>query len=1141
MRLQQSAGNQAVATVLAPQARERPADGERQAGSALVQRLVAPGSFAPPTPPGGPAAEHHPGFRAMKSRTKHTATKLRSHPSAATETHRAQQAAVPPTNDAASQAKAAAVEDMSSAKPGVFDKAAFMVAVRAAIEKAAPKDNKEADEFKSTGKADQVKQQVKGQVAAGKDSSAADIKGKAEAPPDPSKAQVKPVAAMEPTKQPDTPPDPGAAAAMPARAPPGQTDLNGAPNEVNAKMADAHVSEQTLANSNEPQFQDALAAKKTGEAHSAAAPVAVRAQEQQVLSGAQAGASSAAKGALGAMLAAKVGANGAVGQKKSGAKSADEAARAQVASQIETIYQHTKTDADTILKDLDGKVDTTFEKGEAEAKAAFEEFHSSRVTDWKVKRYLLPVGGLIQWGIDQFKPLNPELVKIFSDARAVYMQKMDAVISNVADLIGTELTRARTRIAQGRQEVKDFVAKQKGDLAKVAKDAESSITGKFDDLDKSVDDKQAGMVDDLAEKYVDARKGIDERITALQDENKGLWEQAKGAVAGAIDTILKLKDMLLGVLARAQGAVEKIIEDPMKFLGNLISGVRSGLDRFVANIAGHLKKGLMGWLFGELSNAGIELPEKFDLKGIFNLVASILGLSWANFRTRLVAKVGEKTAGRIEQGLDFVKAIASGGLGGAWEFIVTKIGNLKDMVMDQVKEFVITKVVMAGVQWLIGLLNPAAAFVKACKMIYDVIMWFVDNGQRIKEFVDSVLDSVESIVAGNIGKVATMIEDSLAKILPLAIGFLASLLGLGGLGEKIKKILLTVQKPVNKVFDFLIGKAVKWGKGILSKLKSSKIGKAAAKVKAKAKAAYAKGKAFVKKKVTAAKKWVKGKVDSAKAKIKAILNVNESFGEAEGRHTVSNNSGSNELVMHSNPITLRYHSHPPIRALAKAYKKLLDSGSANAKAAAKSILSSLMKTLAKYEASHTGPGKSAPSIGIVAAHNAGTPRHRDSKWKEWSLESEHVVPRDLISNQFALRGHVAALSDSEYNSMTTVMIYERAAKGKTNYFGGDNVGARRIRNMLGGKDKLDKAHQGKSLRGRDEEARQAQFERVKTGMEVSLARCVTRTVGSAANEWSINGKRRGEAAPVPEQGKVQDAARKQIDFAIELLRQRLKV
>ncbi len=56
----------------------------------------------------------------------------------------------------------------------------------------------------------------------------------------------------------------------------------------------------------------------------------------------------------------------------------------------------------------------------------------------------------------------------------------------------------------------------------------------------------------------------------------------------------------------------------------------------------------------------------------------------------------------------------------------------------------------------------------------------------------------------------------------MVISGLASLLGLGGIADKIKKILETIQKPVGKVVDGIIGGVVKYGKKLLGKLKRKK-------------------------------------------------------------------------------------------------------------------------------------------------------------------------------------------------------------------------------------------------------------------------------------------------------------------------------
>jgi hypothetical protein len=301
-----------------------------------------------------------------------------------------------------------------------------------------------------------------------------------------------------------------------------------------------------------------------------------------------------------------------------------------------------------------------------------------------------------------------------------------------------------------------------------------------------------------------------------------------------------------------------------------------------------------------LAEAGVEIPETFDFKGILKLVLSVIGVTWQAIRAMIVKRIGEPVMAKLEKAVDFVKVLVTEGPAGLWKWIVEKIGDLKAMVMDQIKDFVITKVIMAGVTWLIGLLNPAAAFIKACKAIYDLVMFFIEKGEAIKGVIDAALDSVEEILAGGVSKVAGMIENALAKVVPVLIGLLASLLGLGGLGDKIKKILETVRKPVNKAIDFVVGKVVKLGKGVLRRVKNSKLGKAAARAKAKVKAGIAKGKAYVKAKATAAKKWVKGKIggDPSQVKQKALslartrLAGSASFEEVSSRlHGVQNELG----------------------------------------------------------------------------------------------------------------------------------------------------------------------------------------------------------------------------------------------------------
>ena len=78
--------------------------------------------------------------------------------------------------------------------------------------------------------------------------------------------------------------------------------------------------------------------------------------------------------------------------------------------------------------------------------------------------------------------------------------------------------------------------------------------------------------------------------------------------------------------------------------------MKGGILKFKDNILDHLRKGLMSWLFGALAEAGVELPDKFDLKGIIKLLASLFGLTWANIRNRIVKQIGETAMAADREG-----------------------------------------------------------------------------------------------------------------------------------------------------------------------------------------------------------------------------------------------------------------------------------------------------------------------------------------------------------------------------------------------------------------------------------------------------------------------------------------------------------
>ncbi|MER5615402.1 hypothetical protein [Streptomyces sp. NPDC002215] len=793
---------------------------QRAAGNAAVSRLVAQRYTAPVKP--SPAQA--PGFRKVKADVAAKKVRLAAHAPAATESKSAQDAAVAPPDDKEAQGKAANAEKMNAAKPGEFNKQAFIDAVNKAIDSQAPKNLDQADKFSKSGKADQIKDEVDGKVKDGKDSSAKDIDTATKAPPDTAAAKDKPVTPMTPDQPPANPGAPSAADAIPTQQPAAVTDFSEGPAANDQAMADAEVTKDQLAKGNEPEFDQALSTKKTAEADSAKAPAKGKAAEAQQLSTAKAGAAASGAQAMNALTVTRASAGKQVDSGKGETKSKDEKKRAEVTAKLQKVYDGTKKDVEETLSGLDQKVDAAFTSGEKAARDAFTADHKRRMKKYKDKRYSGMFGGA-KWAKDKLMGMPKEANDLFQEARKLYVAQMQTVISSVADIIGTELGKAKARIAKGRTELKAEVDRLPADLREFGQEAATDFAGKFDDLEATVNEKSEQLVQDLANKYTAALNKIDEEIKKLQEANKGLVQKAKDAIVGALKTINELKNLLLGILAKAASAIMKIIKDPIGFLGNLVRAVGAGLQLFVTNIATHLKTGVVSWLLGTAVKAGLELPQKFDLKGIIQLIGSLLGLTWANIRARITRKgIPDQAMTAVETSVPVAKKLATEGPAGAINEITEEAGDLKATILEKLTSYLIPTVIIAGITWIISLLNPASAFVRAVKGIIDIVTFIVNQGAQIVEFVNAVLDAVIAIANGGAAGVPKMVETALAASVPLLIGFLASLLGIGSLANKVKSVFHAVARPVNRAIDKIVGFIVKKGKALWNNLKKKNDG-----------------------------------------------------------------------------------------------------------------------------------------------------------------------------------------------------------------------------------------------------------------------------------------------------------------------------
>ena len=752
-----------------------------------------------------------PAFLAVTQHVKKVATGQKGHAPASSKAAAAHAAVQSSSNEVPSRAAAKQTDEMDRQKPKPFNREAFKAALLKKIEDTAPKTLEAADDFKTNNNLNSVKSDLNGQVANEKKESQGPLTEKVEAKPDPSGIDPKPSTPLPPPET-GAPPQIAAAGAAPKPASNQDISLDAGPKELDRQMAESQVTEEQLKDSNEPDFQDALAQKKDVEKQSVAAPQAYRAQEPQLLHAAQAEAQTlATKGTLG-MHGTRAHAFGTVAGHQADAKTEEETQRLKIFGDIDGIYQTTKSQVEARLKKLDTDVSSTFDAGAAAAQSAFEDYVDVHMSAYKKARYDRIGGGLL-WAKDKLFGLPDAVDAFYQEGHDLYVSRMDTLIDQIAALVETGLNEAKDLIAAGRASIQTYLAGLPAAEQETGRKS-GGIQGKFDSLEQSVTDKQGELIDSLAKKYNDNLKKVNDRIDEMKEENSGLVHKVAGAIKGVIVAIAHLKDMLLNVLSRAAAAIGMIIAHPIRFLGNLVDAGLLGFNNFKDHIVEHLKEGFMQWLFGAVAATGIQLPKSFDLPGILGLVLQVLGLTYPNIRARAVNILGEKVVQALETTAEIFKVLIKKGPMGLWDYIKDKLGNVLETVIESIKSFVMEKIIYAGIAWIIGLLNPASAFIKACKAIYDIVMFFVEHGNQILDLVNAIIDSITAIAKGQISQAAAFVEKSLARAIPVIIGFLASLLGVGGISEKIKDTIDIIRKPINEAIDWVINKAVSLAKAV---------------------------------------------------------------------------------------------------------------------------------------------------------------------------------------------------------------------------------------------------------------------------------------------------------------------------------------
>lgn len=280
----------------------------------------------------------------------------------------------------------------------------------------------------------------------------------------------------------------------------------------------------------------------------------------------------------------------------------------------------------------------------------------------------------------------------------------------------------------------------------------------------------------------------------------------------ALGTVLDLLRIIVEVVApgvmpylrRAAGAFNTIISNPVRFVQNLVRAAMQGLRSFAGNFLTHLRGALIGWLTGSMAGTGVYIPQGFNLREILKFGLSVLGLTWANIRAKLVRATGESVVAAMETGFDIVRTLVTEGPAAAWAKILESLTNLRDMVIEQVMAFVQSRIVQAAITRLVSMLSPAGAIIQAIIAIYNTVMFFVERLRQIAQVAASFIDGIAAIAAGSIGAAAARVEATMAGLLTLVISFLARIAGLGRVSDAVRNVINRVRAPIDRALDRVV-------------------------------------------------------------------------------------------------------------------------------------------------------------------------------------------------------------------------------------------------------------------------------------------------------------------------------------------------
>lgn len=200
----------------------------------------------------------------------------------------------------------------------------------------------------------------------------------------------------------------------------------------------------------------------------------------------------------------------------------------------------------------------------------------------------------------------------------------------------------------------------------------------------------------------------------------------------------------------------------------------------------------------------VEIPDEFNLLGVLDLARQILGLTWDYLKSKITDLIGEENMQRLLWVKDQIRTFIDEGWSGFFDQIKDRLSGIRDELFDQIREFVVVRVLTRAVTRLASMLSPVGAVIQLVMTVWDFFQAVREQLSNIFEVVESVFQSLDDIVNGVLDSAKQKVKTTLDNLLPVAIGVVARFLGLGGIPKRIREFVDSLRERIDNAIDALI-------------------------------------------------------------------------------------------------------------------------------------------------------------------------------------------------------------------------------------------------------------------------------------------------------------------------------------------------